>query len=88
MATEQRKPRDNSGFLMRNRKKKSENHPDFTGSALIGGKEYWLSGWVNESAKGNRYTSLAFREKAPYQRPKSAYPAAGTNGTEDEGYPP
>ena len=60
-----KKSRDNSGAFWRNRKKKTENHPDYTGEVTVGGQEYWLSGWARESQQGNKYVSLAFKPKAP-----------------------
>ena len=35
----------NQGAIWRNEKKETETHPDFTGSATIGGVEYWVKGW-------------------------------------------
>lgn len=81
------KPRDNAGVLFRNKRKKTENHPDFQGEGLIGGREWYISGWARESAQGNRYTSLAFKPKAPkpeYQAPKSHYPANREPGSDDD----
>ena len=87
--SEPRKTRDNSGAMWKNKRKKTENHPDFTGECLIGGQAYWLSGWARESAQGNRYTSLAFKPKAPrpdYQAPQSnAQPQRREPGSDDEG---
>ena len=34
--------RDNSGALFRNERKEADNHPDYTGNAMIDGKEYWI----------------------------------------------
>lgn len=52
--------RDNSGTLFRNDKKETEKHPDRTGTAMIGGKKYYVSGWIKEGAKG-LFMSLAFK---------------------------
>ena len=89
--SEPRKVRDNSGAIWRNRKKKTENHPDMTGEATIGGKSYWVSGWTRESAQGNKYLSLAFKGKAPkpdYVAPKSTAQIGGHQerepGSDDE----
>jgi len=55
--------KDNSGAMFVNDKKETESHPDRKGSAMVGGVEYWVSGWINESAKGNKYMSLSFTPK-------------------------
>lgn len=62
-------PRPNTGSMFVNEKKESETHPDRTGSALIDGKEYWVNGWIKESAKG-KWMSLAFKPKDAKPEPK------------------
>lgn len=57
--------RDNSGALFRNKNKQRDTHPDFNGTAVIDGREYYIAGWARESANGKRYTSLAFKLKPP-----------------------
>ena len=57
-----REQRDNSGAVFKNERKTQDNHPDRTGSAMIGGVEYWVSGWLKEGAKGP-FLSLAFKRK-------------------------
>lgn len=71
MAFEQK---DNSGSLFRNDKKESDNHPDYTGSIVVGGVEHWLSAWLKTSASGTTYMSLSVRRKdaKPAQPQKSA----------------
>ena len=55
----------NSGVLFRNDKKITEQHPDYTGNITIEGKEYYLSAWVNESARtGQKYFALKATPKA------------------------
>jgi uncharacterized protein (DUF736 family) len=53
----------NSGVLFREQDKKSEKHPDFTGSINVEGKDYWLSGWVNEANSGKKYFKLSVKPK-------------------------
>lgn len=55
----------NRGTLYRNENKKEENHPDYSGSLNVSGKEFWLSGWVKESKKdGKKFFSLSIKQKA------------------------
>lgn len=59
MAFEQR---ENAGSLFKNDKKEKDTHPNATGSALIGGVEYWVSAWTKEGKNG-KWQSLAFKPK-------------------------
>ena len=43
---------NNSGALFTNDRKKSDTHPDLTGSAEVGGKDYWFKAWKKTSKKG------------------------------------
>jgi len=52
--------KDNSGLLFPNHKKTTEKHPNLKGTALIGGVEYWVSGWVNLDKNQQKYISLKF----------------------------
>lgn len=55
--------RDNSGSLFNNNRKESDKHPDRTGSAMIDGVEYWVSGWVKQDRNGKPWLSMAFKRK-------------------------
>lgn len=54
----------NSGSAFANRKKTTENHPDFTGTALIDGKMKDVSIWMKKSTQGTEYFSISFRDKS------------------------
>ena len=54
--------RENSGALFKNEKREKDTHPHATGSALIGGVEYWVSAWTKEGKNG-KFQSLAFKPK-------------------------
>lgn len=58
-----RKQKDNSGVLFRYHKKKTANQPDYTGSCLIDGFEYWQSAWLKTSESGEKFMSFAYTRK-------------------------
>jgi uncharacterized protein (DUF736 family) len=60
MAYEQK---DNSGSLFKNDRKEADSHPDYKGSALIGGVEHWLDAWINTAKDGSKYMSLKMKPK-------------------------
>lgn len=56
-------PKDNSGSLFKNDRKEADTHPEYKGTALINGVEYWMDAWINESSSGAKYMSLKFKAK-------------------------
>lgn len=59
---EKRETPDNSGSMFKNDRKSKDAHPDISGSALVGGVEYYVSGWRKSGTKGDFY-SLSFKVK-------------------------
>ncbi len=60
----------NKGVLFREQEKKSERHPDMTGTINIEGVEFRLAGWTKESKSGKKFLSLSVtpkQESAPQQ---------------------
>lgn len=55
----------NSGALFRNdRQSEGPNRPQYTGVCEVGGKNYYMSAWINESQKtGKKYFSIKFTER-------------------------
>ena len=54
--------RDNSGVLFRDKERKNDRAPEFTGPATIDGREYRIAAWVKDGGKG-KFCSLAFTPK-------------------------
>jgi hypothetical protein len=71
-----------SGSLFKNEKKLTDNHPNMTGSALIDGKEYWVSAWTKEGSKG-RWQSLSFTPKEAKRSGGSAKPGKPNDPDDD-----
>lgn len=64
----------NSGILARNENRKTDKHPEFTGTLNVDGREYWLSAWVNTGKPGGkmdgkRYFSIKVSPKEAKARP-------------------
>jgi hypothetical protein len=55
--------KDNSGVLFKNDKKQKDSHPDYTGNALIDGREFWISAWLKTGKNGGKFFSFAFKPK-------------------------
>ena len=88
----------NSGALFKE-EKKSEKHPDYKGSCLVGGEVMYIAAWVNTPKDGgNKYMSLSFTpqsEQAQYSKtdadatpkPEFAAPVATPTTASDNDLP-
>jgi len=75
----------NSGALFRAQEKKSENHPDYTGTINVNGVDCWLSGWVKQSKAGQKYFSLSATPKVVQSAtPKEAQAKAAPVSLDDD----
>lgn len=65
----ERKQKPNSGVIFKSREKKTEAHPDGSGSGLMhcphchNEIEFWISSWRNLSKGGEPYSKLSFKAK-------------------------
>ena len=67
--------KENKGALFHNKERKTDKHPNYTGKAVIWGKETRIAGWINETQKNGKtlsYISLKFEE--PFESTPSAAP--------------
>ena len=57
---------DLRGALFKNPNKRPEKKdPDYTGSCVIGGNNFYMDAWINESRNdGTKYLGLKFKLKA------------------------
>lgn len=81
----QQKP--NTGSIFKNDMKTTDTQPNAKGSALIGGKEYWVSSWTKTDKNGQKYQSLAFTVKEPKAAAAPARAAAPVAADPDDAVP-
>jgi len=54
----------NKGTIVKNKRKKTSSHPEYSGSVNVDGKEFWLSAWVKTNGStGEKFFSLALQPK-------------------------
>lgn len=74
--------RDNTGVLFKNDKKDSERHPDYKGSLIVNGQDYWLSAWIKEGKSG-KFMGLALSPKEPQEKPSERAKSTGFDDMDD-----
>lgn len=54
----------NHGVLFNNQAdKQTDKDRDYGGQINVDGQDYWLSGWIRTSKKGNKFLSLSVKPK-------------------------
>ena len=80
--------KDMSGAIFPNDYKGKESHPDMTGTIMVGGQKYAVSGWNNTAQKsGKQYIGLRFErwEDAMARREKTPAATGATIGARQSG---
>ena len=62
----------NRGSIWKNEKKLTENHPDFTGSLNVDGKEFWVSAWKRKPDAKEGSPALSFAVSEKEQKPNQS----------------
>jgi hypothetical protein len=50
----------NKGMMARADNRKTDKHPEFTGSLNVEGVDYWVSAWVNDGKPGGKMEGKKF----------------------------
>ena len=58
----------NRGSIWKNEDRKSDTHPQFKGSAEVGGVEYWVSGWLRKPDANPKAPAMSFSFTAKEQQ--------------------
>lgn len=79
--------KDYTGKLFKNEKKEKDTHPDYTGTALIGGVDHFMDAWLKTSEGGRKWMSFSFKPKQKQAQPPAppARPAPSRPAREDFG---
>ena len=78
--------RDNSGAIFRVDNPKSDRHPPYSGKATVGGVDYYMDAWVNETKDGKKYFAVKFKPREP-AAPKGEESQVVTRPDEDRECP-
>lgn len=70
----------NRGAIWKNDRKETENHPDFTGTLNVDGKDYWVSAWKRKPDAKEGSPALSFSVKVKEPRSQSNPGGGGGRG--------
>ena len=57
----------NRWSLFKNDRKEKDTHPDYSGTLNVDGREFWISAWLKDGAKG-KFFSGSIKPKEPAQK--------------------
>ncbi len=72
--------RDDNGNLFLNKKKKSENSPDWSGKMKLNGQEFYLSAWEKKTKNGEVFYSVKLGKMVAAQPTMSQHSIDKGNG--------
>jgi uncharacterized protein (DUF736 family) len=67
-------PKDMSFSLFPNKDKKTDKHPNLTGTAIINGTAYFIDGWTNVDRNGNKYINGKLKPKGAQREAPAHHP--------------
>lgn len=74
-------PRDLSGSAFKNdRKREGKKDPEYTGSMLVRGEDFWLDIWIDNNPRSPDYDSSKKTRLSLSLRPKDARPERPATG--------
>lgn len=77
------KHKENRGSMFDNDRRKTDKHPDFTGSIDVEGVIYWISGWTGMTTDGKkRKISLSVQRQQERHNDDEGYGGAIPRGTQ------
>lgn len=68
--------RDNSGALFKNENKATDKHPDYSGSCVIDGADFFFDAWLKTADSGRKWMSFSFKRKDKQASAEPQRPAA------------
>tara|TARA_Y100000401_G_C8201467_1_gene163802 strand:- start:351 stop:593 length:243 start_codon:yes stop_codon:yes gene_type:complete len=67
--------KENKGALFHNKDRKTDKHPNYTGKAVIWGKETRIAGWINETQKdGKTFSYISLKFEQPFEATNTSNP--------------
>lgn len=78
-------PKDMTFSLFPNKDKKTDKHPNLTGTAIIDGVSYFIDGWTNIDRNGNKYIAGKLKPKQERAAETVRRSRDGPNSFDDDG---
>jgi len=79
---------NNRGAIWGNDKKVKDTQPDFTGSILVDGKDYFVSGWKRKAGASPQSPALSLavtlKEQQPQRSAPRSTPSPTNNAIDDD----